>query len=121
MKLGVVTNGGQDRQRKKLDAMGLSDTMDVILISGAEGIRKPDRRIFHRALSRLGVEPREALFVGDHPEADIEGALGAGLDAVWKKVPYWSLSEEVEVPRIDRLSEILGICFPGARPQRPAD
>ncbi len=58
-------------------------------MSGEEGVRKPDPEIFRRALVRLGVAAHEALFVGDHPVADIEGAHGAGLLPVWMFVPYW--------------------------------
>jgi putative hydrolase of the HAD superfamily len=82
---------------------------DVVLISEEEGIRKPDARIFDRARERCGVDhPSEAMFVGDHPEVDVAGAHAAGMVAVWKRVPYWTLSTEGAVT-IDQLSEILPI------------
>ena len=108
IKLGVVTNGGTDRQQRKLDSLGISSCFDVILISEAEGIEKPDPEIFHRALIRCGVQASEAIFVGDHPETDIGGALQAGLRAVWKVTPYWPCTHDV--PSIRRLSEILPMC-----------
>src|SRR5580765_4002630 len=91
--LGVVTNGQTEWQSHKLEGLGLGSFFDVVLISQAEGIRKPDARIFHRALERCGVdEPAHAMFVGDHPEVDVAGAHAAGLVAVWKRVPYWTLT-----------------------------
>ena len=108
MKLGVITNGSTERQQRKLDSLGVSSWFDVILISEAEGVRKPDAEIFHRALARCGVNASEAIFIGDHPETDIGGALQAGLHAAWKVTPYWPCTHDV--PFIQQLSEILPIC-----------
>jgi len=108
IKLGVITNGGTERQQRKLDSLGVSSWFDVILISETEGVRKPDAEIFHRALGRCGVEASEAIFVGDHPDTDVGGALQAGLRAVWKVTPYWPC--EYGVPFVRRLSEILPMC-----------
>jgi putative hydrolase of the HAD superfamily len=109
IKLGVITNGGTERQGRKLDSLGISSWFDVILISETEGVRKPDAEIFHRALARCEVKASEAIFVGDHPDTDIGGALRAGLRAVWKVTPYWSCTHDV--PFIRRLGEILPMCL----------
>ena len=85
VKLGVVTNGSSQMQQMKIEALGLVPLLDVILISEREGVRKPDPAIFHRALTRLGVDAGSAWFVGDHPEADIRGASEAGMTAVWRR------------------------------------
>jgi putative hydrolase of the HAD superfamily len=108
MKLGVVTNGPGVMQRRKLAVLGLDRTFDAVLVSDEEGVRKPDAEIFRRALARCGAAAHEALFVGDHPVADIEGAHGAGLHAVWKFVPYWPAVVD-GVPRIGALSELLAL------------
>ena len=105
-KLGVITNGQTTWQRTKLEGLGLGEVFDVVMVSEAEGIRKPDARIFHRGAERCGVTPAEAMFVGDHPDIDVAGARAAGMFAVWKRVPYWTLTTG-DVPIIDRLSEIL--------------
>jgi putative hydrolase of the HAD superfamily len=106
LKLGVITNGDGTRQRRKIEALGLADAFDTILVSGEEGVRKPDAEIFRRALARCGVAAHEAVFVGDHPVADVEGAHRAGLVAVWKRVPYWS-AVVPEAPVIGELSDVL--------------
>jgi hypothetical protein len=48
--------------------------------------------------------------VGDNPEADVFGAMAAGLQPIWKRVPYWGMHDP-SVPTIDLLSEILPICL----------
>ena len=46
-------------------------------------MNKPAPGIFRRSLRELGISPSDALFVGDHPRADILGAQRAGLKAAW--------------------------------------
>jgi putative hydrolase of the HAD superfamily len=111
-RLGIVTNGQTEWQSRKIEGLGLGSIFDVVLISEKEGIRKPDARIFDRARERCGVDhPSEAMFVGDHPEVDVAGAHAAGMVAVWKRVPYWTLSTEGAMT-IDQLSEIIPIVVP---------
>lgn len=106
LKLGVITNGQSIRQRRKLTALGLEGCFDTILVSGEEGVRKPDAEIFRRALARCAVAANEAVFVGDHPVADVEGAHRAGMLAVWKFVPYWP-PVITTAPVIHELRELL--------------
>jgi putative hydrolase of the HAD superfamily len=87
--LAVVSNGRVDTQQAKLERLGLMPFLDAVLISEGEGVRKPDVKIFARALERLGVAAGAAWHVGDHPVADVAGAHAAGLTAVWRYVPYW--------------------------------
>jgi putative hydrolase of the HAD superfamily len=113
--LGVITNGSSPLQDSKLEALGLTEFFDVVVISEVEGVRKPDPVIFSRALDRCGVVAKDAVFVGDHPEADIGGARSSGLLPIWKRVPYWHMPFE-DVLTIDQLSEILPVCLGGAQP-----
>ena len=83
LKLGIVSNGETDFQMRNIKALGLEGMVDAILISEAEGLRKPDAAIFFRAAERVGATPEECLFVGDNPEADILGAYGAGMKTAW--------------------------------------
>ena len=78
-RLGIVSNGTALVQNAAIDALGIRDAMDAILISETEGIRKPHADIFHRAASRVGVPSNECCFIGDHPTVDIAGAEAAGL------------------------------------------
>lgn len=80
--LGAITNGVSSLQNLKLDTAGIRDLFDVVVVSGDIGIYKPDRRIFDEAIRRAGVKNEESLFVGDHPVNDIQGALGADMQAI---------------------------------------
>jgi len=83
-RLGVISNSRSiDAVRRRLDEAGLAGVFDPIVSSGTEGVEKPDRRIFTRAVELAGVRPSEAFHVGDLPVTDAEGAAAAGLHAVW--------------------------------------
>ncbi|WP_018111199.1 HAD family hydrolase [Thermus igniterrae] len=81
--LVLLTNGVPDLQREKLFGAGLGGAFDLTLVSGEVGLGKPDPRLFRMALCAFGVAPEEAVMVGDNPERDVQGALLAGLKAVW--------------------------------------
>lgn len=83
LSLAVVTNGETEFQKRHIEALGLDRMVDAILISEAEGLRKPDRALFHRAAARLGVSPAHCLFVGDNPAVDVLGAHAAGMKTAW--------------------------------------
>jgi len=74
-KLALVTNFPDlPTAREVFDALGLWGFFDAIVVSAEVGYRKPSPIIFQRALEELGVEPQEAVMVGDTLEADIQGA-----------------------------------------------
>jgi putative hydrolase of the HAD superfamily len=83
LKLGIVSNGETAFQMRNINAVGLETLVDVILVSEAEGLRKPDAALFQRAADRLVVKVEECLFVGDNPDADILGAHAAGMRTAW--------------------------------------
>ncbi len=83
--LGVISNGDPDIQANKLGALPFSHHFAASLrvFSGAIGHAKPDPCIFQHALEGAGVEPREAVMVGDWALGDVGGAQAAGLSGVW--------------------------------------
>ena len=76
--LGSISNGSAD-----LEAIGLAEHFKVSISAREFGCAKPDPAIFHAACAALQVLPSEAVYVGDDPALDIEGAQQAGLRAVW--------------------------------------
>ena len=60
----------------------LVETFPVRVISGIEGIEKPDERIYRLALERSGVEAAESVYVGDNPEFDVDPPAALGMFAV---------------------------------------
>ncbi|MWC29668.1 HAD family hydrolase [Paenibacillus sp. MMS18-CY102] len=85
IRMVLVSNGYGQFQYDNFMALGVSHLFDAVLISEWEGLRKPDPAIFKLALSKLGVEAGEALFVGDHPDHDIRASRELGMRAVWKQ------------------------------------
>ncbi|WP_099210161.1 TIGR02253 family HAD-type hydrolase [Thermococcus henrietii] len=81
-RLGVVTSG-PEYQRLKLELTGLDKYFDVIVTREDVKAIKPEPKIFLHALERLGVEPGEALYVGDSLSQDVYGAKHVGMKAVW--------------------------------------
>jgi putative hydrolase of the HAD superfamily len=81
---GVITAGLAVKQADKLIRLGLYDffTPTAIFISDQIGISKPNPKLFGRACEGLGVEPAEALYVGDHPLQDIDPANRLGMITV---------------------------------------
>ena len=92
--VALVTNGPPDIQRLKLEQTGLAEQFSAVVISGELGVGKPDPEVFLRTVRSFGVEPSEAVMVGDSWERDVEGAVAAGLSAVW-------ISHGRETPRSD--------------------
>ncbi len=81
--LGLITNGPSWTQRAKIEQLHLSQWFPHMLVSGEYGCDKPDGRIFAAMLERLTVDVSAAVMVGDNPDADIRGAHGVGMRAIW--------------------------------------
>jgi putative hydrolase of the HAD superfamily len=81
IRLAVVSNS-DGRAAAALEAGGLLDQFEFVIDSGEVGVEKPDPRIFQIALDRMGIQPADALYVGDLYEVDVVGARAAGLDVV---------------------------------------
>jgi putative hydrolase of the HAD superfamily len=62
--------------------LGLDRDFDDVVIPAVCGFAKPDPRIFDFALTRLGIEPGEALYIGDRERDCVEAARAAGLAAL---------------------------------------
>ena len=85
IKTGVILNSWPDPGRVlrgDIERAGLTGLLDTIVISSEVGMRKPDLGIFRLALEQLGVEPHEAMFVGDRLETDVQGAANLGMTTV---------------------------------------
>ncbi|MGD6943948.1 HAD family hydrolase [Cytobacillus gottheilii] len=88
--LGLITNGRGQFQMDNIEALGIRDYFNTILISEWEGIKKPDSQLFKRALHELNVSPNESIFVGDHPDNDIIAAQNIGMKGIWKRDSQWN-------------------------------
>ncbi len=111
-RLAVVSNFDYSPTcRGILEREGIADLFETIVISDEVGWRKPKPVIFETALRRMGLGPDEALFVGDRVDADVIGARGVGMPAVWINREAERLPEDVPPPdfEIRDLAELRGI------------
>lgn len=82
-RLAVLSNGDQAQQQDKLRHTGLLGLFEQVLTSGLLGVAKPDPEVFRATCERLGVDPEDAVYVGDRLEVDARAATAAGLRGVW--------------------------------------
>lgn len=77
----ILSNAGDQDRKLFNDAYHLDRLVDLVIISAEEGMAKPDERLYHLALERLGVAPQEAVFVDDLEE-NVAAALRVGMRAI---------------------------------------
>jgi putative hydrolase of the HAD superfamily len=85
LKTGVVANAWPEPARVLRDdaeRFGLAAHLDTLVFSTEAGARKPDARIFLHALEELGVDPVDAIYVGDRLDHDVQGAAAVGMTTV---------------------------------------
>lgn len=84
IRLCIVTDGNSRMQRGKIRALGLVSRFDPIIITGDLGLawRKPSPLPYLAACTELGIEPGEAISIGDNPAADAAGPFAIGMPAV---------------------------------------
>jgi putative hydrolase of the HAD superfamily len=106
-RLAVISNGDSGQQRRKLERTGIASRFDSVVISGDLGVYKPDPEIFERSLQELGVSAKEAIYVGDHLEADALGAREAGILGIWlARAGYVGDPTDLLVPIVSSLSQV---------------
>ena len=82
-RLHIITNGFHEVQQRKLSNSGLTPYFETVTNSEMAGCKKPHRDIFEYALRLSGAEKSVSVMVGDCLEADVQGALDCGLDAIF--------------------------------------
>ena len=85
--LGVITHGWTQKQAEKLIRLGILGHFDphAIFISDQVGISKPNPKLYALALRELGLEPRQAMMVGDSLPNDIAPPQRLGMRTAWAR------------------------------------
>lgn len=102
--LAVVSNGGHDTRLNTIRGLGIENYFDEIISSGLVGFNKPQPEIFQITAERLGVQPAQCLYIGDHPINDVQGATEAGMHALWMQ-GFHPDAEHIQY-KIQQLAEI---------------
>lgn len=82
-KCHLVTNGFDKIQHSKLHYSGLTAFFTEVITSEGSNCLKPQKEIFEYAIQKCGAKPEECIMIGDSIEADILGAINAGIDQVF--------------------------------------
>jgi putative hydrolase of the HAD superfamily len=83
IKLALITNGGSQPQRKKIERFELANYFDCIIIEEEFGAGKPDQSVYLYALEQLGVQPDEAWMIGDNFEWEVIAPQRLGIKGIW--------------------------------------
>lgn len=110
-RMHMCSNGFHEVQYKKLDACGLRNYFDTIILSEDAGVNKPSKAYFDYALKQSGANRETTLMIGDNLQSDILGALNAGLDAMLFN--RWAIDDK-DIPQkptfiVDDLKAIIDI------------
>lgn len=81
-KMHIITNGFKEVQQGKLNQANIDHYFETVTNSEMVGVKKPNPKIFHHALSMAKAVPENSIMIGDNYEADILGAIDVGLDAI---------------------------------------
>ncbi len=92
--LHLITNGFEVVQHAKLNSSKIHRYFDQIITSELSNSLKPNKEIFEFALDAAKAEKEESIMIGDNPDADILGAMNAGIDTVFVNHPG------VEIPLV---------------------
>ena len=102
-------------QKKKIDSLGLEQWVkkEYIFISEAIHASKPERKAFDHVETIMGLNKSETFYIGDSPEHDVKGAIGAGWHMVFfnrrhrdistlKEKPDFMVTTEAELAQLIR-------------------
>jgi len=106
--LHLITNGFKEIQNIKIDQCDIRKYFREVIISEDVGVQKPHPLIFETSEQRTGARSEECIYIGDHPESDVQGSKDAGWDQVWYNPE--SIDHHVvptyEISHFDELKEI---------------
>ena len=102
--LHIITNGFEEAQQRKLDNARISKYFETVTNSEMAGVKKPNPIIFNHALEKAQSKAQESIMIGDNLEADIEGALNLGFDAILFN--YHKVQTEPKLKVVNHLLEI---------------
>ncbi len=112
--IGIITNGIEQVQRRRIAVSGLADLISFVATSEACGHAKPDVRFFAYATAMArAFQPQRTIIIGDRLEADILGANRFGIHSCWFNPGAVALTGEAlptwQVEKLSDLPAVLGV------------
>ena len=110
LKLAILSDAPRREAWLRLCQVNLHHFETVVTYEDT-GFRKPSPEPFRRVLKDLGVEPQEAIMVGDWPERDMAGSKSVGLWTAWAKygtqAPAASVETDYELNEVRDLIRVI--------------
>jgi putative hydrolase of the HAD superfamily len=110
--VGLITVCSEDVETAWPES-AFAGLFDAEVFSSRIGISKPDPRIYLACCEELGVEPRDAVFVGDGANDELEGARRVGMQAILihkaGQDPLWPDLRTWDGPRVTSVPEVLEV------------
>jgi putative hydrolase of the HAD superfamily len=103
-KLHIITNGFANIQYRKINNALLSEYFSTITNSESAGVKKPNSIIFDYAVNLAKASKENCIMIGDCLDADVNGALNAGLDAIFFNCKELEAPENIK--QINNLLEL---------------
>jgi putative hydrolase of the HAD superfamily len=103
-RLFTASNGNAD-----LGKIGLAHFFERTVAARQVGALKPDRVIFHKVIEGTDLQAADVVYVGDDPHLDVEGARGAGMQAIWidRQGVQWPAEIAPPAHKIGSLAELV--------------
>ena len=100
--LHIITNGFAEVQFKKMNNSKIASYFITVTNSEMAGVKKPNPIIFDYALDLAKAKKENSIMIGDSLDADVQGALDAGLDAI-----YFNENKEIVEDHIKQINHLL--------------
>ncbi len=112
-RIGLISNAADDENTQTLiDKANIRPCLECIVSSAQFGKRKPDPSIFRSVLDHFEIPADQAVMVGDNFAADVVGAHGVGMQAIWVTRRATEPADPSEAPAdavVKTLAEIPGL------------
>ena len=111
IKIGVMTNGTSESQRKKMKRFDIEKYFDYVFVEGEVGYGKPDIRMYEHMLKTTNTANEKIIMVGDNLVWDIDPPNKLGIYTIWINKKRLNLQDFNIKPMkiIDNISEIIEI------------
>jgi putative hydrolase of the HAD superfamily len=113
--VGLISNF-EEWLEEMLTAWEVTKLFEPIVISGREGVEKPDPAIFRLAVERAGVAAEHSIYVGDHPRIDAAAAEAVGMASILiDRRGHHPSHEGFRVSGLDEILPLIGVPPPEER------
>ena len=102
--LHIITNGFTEVQHIKLDNSKIASFFSTVTSSEEVGVKKPNPKVFRKALQKAEAIAKESMMIGDTFEADVLGAEGVGMHTL-----FYNYRDEIIPDSYEKVETLIDI------------